>query len=147
VILLNHDISAEVEHADIKRFKQDVADYIGVEITPANMEGWETLTPLKISVKNKAFQFAPGRALCTYYLKTEPFQKWLYANYPAWQCVIEDRLLEDITILYGFDADEGARIARRRLYLTGEGYQSDFPLAFWERTIEKTEDVTHPCNI
>lgn len=42
VILLNHDISPEVEHEDIKRFKQEVADYLGIEITYANMPGWET---------------------------------------------------------------------------------------------------------
>lgn len=29
VILLNHDISIEVEDRDIKRFKQEVADYLG----------------------------------------------------------------------------------------------------------------------
>ena len=141
VILLNHDISADVEHYDIKRFKDEVAEYIGVEITSANMEGWENLTPLKISILNKAFQFSPGRALCTYYLKTAPFQSWLKENYPAWQYVLEDRVHDEIIILYGLEASEGERIARRRLFLMGEGYQSDYPLAYWKRTIEKTEDI------
>ena len=35
VILLNHDISPKVEHEDIKRFKNEISAYIGVEITHA----------------------------------------------------------------------------------------------------------------
>ena len=31
VILLNHNISPEVEHEDIKRFKEEVAKYLGIE--------------------------------------------------------------------------------------------------------------------
>jgi len=38
-VLLNHDISAWVENADIKRFKKEVADYLGMEITYANIKG------------------------------------------------------------------------------------------------------------
>jgi hypothetical protein len=34
--LLNHDIPAHVEDADIKRFKREVADYIGLPITYAS---------------------------------------------------------------------------------------------------------------
>ena len=99
-ILLNHDISPRVEHEDIKRFKREVAEYLGIKITYANMDDWETMTPLKLSVKNKAFQFAAGRALCTLYLKTEPFQQWLKENYPAWQSVLTDSLLENFVIVY-----------------------------------------------
>jgi hypothetical protein len=141
VILLNHDISPHVEHEDIKRFKREIAEYLGVEITYANMDGWETLDPLKLSVKNKAFQFVPGRALCTLYLKTEPFQQWLRKNYPAWQSVLEEKMLDNFVILYGFDNNEGGRIARRRLFLMGEGYKTEFPLAEWERTIQDTEEI------
>ena len=36
VILLNHDISLEVEESDIKRFKKEVADYLGLPIWYAN---------------------------------------------------------------------------------------------------------------
>ena len=45
VILLNHDISPHVEHEDIKRFKQEVADYLHIPITYANMPGWEDTPP------------------------------------------------------------------------------------------------------
>jgi len=38
-ILLNHDISSNVEHEDIKRFKQEVSTYLKVPITFANMGG------------------------------------------------------------------------------------------------------------
>lgn len=39
VILLNHDLSEEVEEKDIKRFKQEIPDYLGLKITYANIEG------------------------------------------------------------------------------------------------------------
>ena len=83
VILLNHNISQEVEHEDIKRFKNEVAKYLGLEITYANMEGWETKTPLKICKELGGFKFRNGPVLCTYKLKTEPFHKWLKENYPV----------------------------------------------------------------
>ena len=41
-ILLNHDINANVENQDIKRFKKEVAGYLGMEITYANHPEWET---------------------------------------------------------------------------------------------------------
>ena len=41
VVLLNHDISPSVEHIDVKRFKEEVASYLGLKITYANMTGWE----------------------------------------------------------------------------------------------------------
>lgn len=118
-ILLNHDLSPEVEHADIKRFKREVAEYLGLPITYANMEGWGTLTPLRVAVKKKAFQTQPGQALCTHYLKTLPFYKWLADNFPARDCVI----------VYGFDPAEKTRIERRAKMLGDMGYSTDFPLA------------------
>lgn len=51
VILLNHDISSNVEHEDIKRFKNEVAEYLGVEITYANAVNFEEKTPLSVSIK------------------------------------------------------------------------------------------------
>ena len=139
-ILLNHDISSTVEHSDIKRFKKQVADFLGVLITYANMPDFETLTPLKVSVKQSGFQFRPGQALCTFKLKTEPFHKWLDENYPA----SLDNPNSDIVIVYGFDKDEAHRIQRRAQILGTKGYKTDFPLAYWERTIETTEDVGIP---
>jgi PP-loop superfamily ATP-utilizing enzyme len=65
VILVNHDISPEVEHEDIKRFKVEVADYLGIPITYVNMDGWESMTPLDVSIKSKGFQFRVGQAICT----------------------------------------------------------------------------------
>ena len=132
VILLNHNISGEVEHKDIKRFKQEVADYLGIEITYANMDNWESMTPIEISLKLKGFQFAVGNALCTYNLKTKPFYKYL-------EEYCQDK--ENYTILYGFDAEEENRIYRRRNSLRAMGYKTEFPLAEWERTIYATEEI------
>lgn len=137
VILLNHNISEKVEDTDIKRFKQDVANYLGLEITYANMDGWEEKTPLSISREIGGFKFGTGTALCTTKLKTEPFHKWLKDNYP----VAAGETREDITILYGFDKEETQRINRRVGVMMQKGYKTDFPLAFWERTIKDTKEI------
>lgn len=137
VILLNHDISEEVEHKDIKRFKNEVAAYLGIEITYANMEGWETKTPLRVCKELGGWKFGNSPILCTTKLKTEPFNKYLKENYPVKKGEIRD----DLIILYGFDANEKARIQRRSSILGQQGYKTDYPLAFWERTLDKTEDI------
>jgi len=137
VILLNHDISPYVEHEDIKRFKREVAEYLGVEVTTANHPKYESMTPLALSVEKKAFQFRPGQALCTHFLKTRPFEMWLLDNFPACSCAP----CKEMVILYGFDANEPERIERRRKNLEGRGYYTDFPLAFWERTIHDIEEI------
>lgn len=137
VILLNHDISEKVEDKDIKRFKKEVADYLGLPITPANMENYENETPISICRKLKAFKVGNGTALCTYYLKTKPFYKWLKDNYP----VAPGEVREDITLIYGFDRNETNRIQRRIGVMINRGYKCDFPLAFWDRTIQATEDI------
>lgn len=131
VILLNHDISSEVEHHDIKRFKQEVADYLDLPITYANMPGFETKTPLRVCKQARAFQTMPGQALCTNRLKTEPFYKYLADQFGDLNC----------DILYGFDKSEPHRIQRRSSILGLKGYKTDFPLAFWNRTVECTEDL------
>jgi hypothetical protein len=137
VILLNHDISPHVEHEDIKRFKREVADYLGLQITYANRDNWEELTPLALSIQKNAFQARPGQAFCTHFLKTRPFQMWLSENYPASSCAPYD----DMVVIYGFDAKESERIERRTKLLEAGGYKSDYPLAFWERTINNTEEI------
>lgn len=137
VILLNHDISPEVEHEDIKRFKNEVAEYLGLKITYANMEGWEELTPIRLSVKQGGWKFGNSPVLCTTKLKTEPFMKYLKENFP----VKKGETRQDLTILYGFDKGEKARIQRRASILAGQGYKSDYPLAYWNRTIENTEEI------
>lgn len=137
VVLLNHDISSHVEHQDIKRFKEDVENYCDVSITYANADDYENNTPLAVCKKKQAFNIGNQQAFCTHALKTQPFQTWLLNNFPTSGCA----LCKDIEILYGFDASETERITRRSQRLGVMGYQTGFPLAFWGRTIEKTEDV------
>ena len=143
VILVNHDISPEVEHEDIKRFKVEVADYLEIPITYVNADDWESMTPLNVSSQSRGFQFRVGQAICTHKLKTAPFHKWLATNYPA----SFDNPNHDITILYGFDADEPQRIQRRASILESKGYKSDYPLANWDRTIFDIEKIgiNRPC--
>lgn len=131
VVLLNHDISSKVEHADIKRFKQEVADYLGLPVTQANMEGFEELPPLKIARKLECFtNMQTQQALCTHRLKTEPFMNWLKDNYQPGD-----------KILYGFDVNEEYRIQRRIGVMGINGYLTDYPLARWDRTIVNIEDA------
>lgn len=101
------------------------------------MEGWETKTPLKVCKELGGFKFGNGPALCTYNLKTKPFYKWLDENYP----VDKGEVREDIRIVYGFDKDESSRIQRRIGVMINQGYKCEFPLAFWDRTIENTEEI------
>ncbi len=137
VILLNHDISPEVERADIKAFKQEVSNYLGLPITYANAEGYEVRTPLQVCRELGAFQVKPGQKLCTYHLKTKPFYSWLDRNFPTRQGGIRN----DVEILYGFGNGEQARLKRRESHLISLGYRSDFPL-FWEnRTLHCVEDA------
>lgn len=132
LILLNHDINPRVEEQDIKRFKQEVADYLGVPITYANHPEWETKDQFDVVVDAGAFKVGNGTALCTHRLKTQPFERWLKENVPEKDCVI----------YYGFDDNEMARVARRKQILGIQGYASDYPLALWEyRTITSTKDV------
>lgn len=130
MILLNHDISPHVEHKDIKRFKQEVAEHIGLPVTYANMPGWETTPPLAVAVANKAFKAFTRPAFCTSRLKTEPFYKWLEENGAPGDWVI-----------YGFDAEETGRMNRRSDIMNAMGYKAVFPLADWQRTIWATEEV------
>nr|WP_302596970.1 hypothetical protein [uncultured Cellulosilyticum sp.] len=143
VILLNHNISPEVEHEDIKRFKQEVADYLEIPITYANMDGWEHLTPLRICKQLGGFKFGNSPVLCTYNLKTKPFYKWLHENYPT----TPGYPRKDIRILYGFDKNEQNRINRRVGIMFKEGYCTDYPLAYWKRTIQNIEEIgiKRPC--
>lgn len=56
LILLNHDIHENSEDADIKRFKVEVAAYIGVPVTYANMPGWERKDQFDVVVEAGAFK-------------------------------------------------------------------------------------------
>ena len=132
VILLNHDINPKVEPADVKRFKNEVADYIGVPITYANHPDWETETPISLCVKAGTWVNPSNRTiLCTNRLKTAPFYDWLAVNYNDGEIVY-----------YGFDANEPARITRRANIMGASGYKTDYPLALWaDRTIHSTDEI------
>jgi len=131
VILLNHNISSHVEDADIKRFKEDVANYCGVPITYANMLGYETTPPLEVCKKKAGFSAGTHQTFCTYELKTKPFYDFLEKVPKS----------KEIHILYGFDENEPERINRRTDIIRAMGYTPEFPLADWNRTIERTEDA------
>lgn len=135
VVLLNHNISPLVEHEDIKRFKKEVADYLGLEITYANNPRWETLDPIDNAIELSGFQFAPGKALCTKELKTKPFYKWLEEN-------TKDK--SEWVVYYGFDKEEYDRISNRKRIMMSMGYKTEYPLADWDRTILATEEVGIP---
>lgn len=137
VILLNHDINSWVEDADIKRFKQEVADYLELSITYVNMSGWEFKDQLNVCVEARAFKVGSGHPLCTSRLKTDPFHGWLAEHVP----VQSHSCRTDVTIYYGFEQREGQRIERRRKHLGGMGYRTAFPLADWDRTIQSTREI------
>jgi hypothetical protein len=136
VILLNHDISASVENVDIKRFKQELADYLELPITYANIRDLPTdkiPDQFDVVVGASAFKVGTGTELCTSRLKTEPFAKWLAVN-------VKDK--NDYIIHYGFDVTERARIQRRSSIMGQQGFITDYPLALWkDRTIFSTLEI------
>lgn len=132
VVLLNHNIHPSREAPDIKRFKQEVADFLGLPITYANHPDWDTKNQVMVCLDRKAFQDSRHQAFCTYQLKTLPFQKWCKEHLEAGNAVI----------YYGFDANEKHRIQRRSSIIAEMGYKTDFPLALWnERTIKTTREI------
>lgn len=135
LVLLNHDINPNVEDADIKRFKREVAEYIGVPVTYANIDGLPVESipdQFDVVVKAQAFKVGSGTELCTSRLKTEPFMKYLSANFPD----------KNVICYYGFDLEEKARIQRRSGIMGAMGYRTDYPLALWEdRTIFSTIEI------
>ncbi len=138
VVLLNHDISSNVEHEDIKRFKNEVAEYLGLEITYANHEKWDTMDQFDVCVEAGAFKVGTGKALCTNRLKTKPFQEWMGKHYP----VKKGEFREDVVFMYGFDSNEHNRVTRRSQIMGLMGYDTDYPLALWaNRTIENIEEI------
>lgn len=137
VILLNHDISPKVEAAKIKIFKQEVAASLSLPITYANCEDFEQMTPLALCRKYGRIKFRTGREICTYFLKTQPFYQWLEENYP----VPKGCISKEIILIYGFSKPENNRIKRRRNHLYQMGYQSMYPLAEWDRTIQDIEEI------
>lgn len=131
VVLLNHDLCERAEGADVKRFKREVADALGLPITYANHPRWSELDQFDVVETARAFKVRSGQELCTSRLKTEPFQRWLAEHAPPGTA----------TIYYGFDASEEHRIRRRATILGAAGYATAFPLAHWPRTIESTREL------
>lgn len=135
VVLLNHDINSNVEDADIKRFKHEVASYLGLPITYANCLDIADVNKIPdqfdVTMIAKAFKVGNGSELCTNRLKTAPFYNWLKANANP----------DITTIYYGFDAKERDRIIRRSKALESMGYSSDYPLVNWQRTIYSSEEI------
>ncbi len=139
VVLLNHDINPSVENEDIKRFKREVAEYLGLPITFANHKDFETKDQFDIALERKGFKFGHDSVQCTFKLKTEPFKYYLKENFPRDK---EKTVLKDCVIYYGFDANETTRVQRRVGILLSDGYVSDYPLALWkDRTIHSTNEV------
>lgn len=137
-ILLNHDLCPRTEDPDIKRFKHEVSDYLGVPITYANMPGWEKKDQFDVCMELKAFKYGiQSSALCTQKMKTEPFHEWLSEHYPANPPYIR----EDISLVYGFDANEQNRIKRRIGIMSMMGYQTEYPLIWEQRTIYQIEEI------
>lgn len=132
IVLLNHNITGKVELEDVKRFKKEVSEYVGVEITYANHPEWETITPVQACVEAKTWVNPKSRQiLCTHRLKTKPFYNWLELNHN-----------DGDVCYYGYDSNEPSRIARRSAMLNEIGVKTDFPIALWsERTILSTEDI------
>ena len=132
VILLNHDINPKVEPADVKRFKSEVADYLGLPITYANHPEWETETPISLCVKAGTWVNPSNRTiLCTNRLKTAPAFDWYAANYN-----------EGDIVYFGFDANEPERVTRRANMMGASGFKTDYPLALWtDRTIHSTAEI------
>ena len=55
VVLLNHDISSKVEDADVKRFKKEISNYLGLPITYANHADFERNTPIQVCLDAKTW--------------------------------------------------------------------------------------------
>lgn len=136
VILINHDIHGSVEHWDIKRFKQEVAQYLNLNITQVNMQDFESKDQFDVCIEAKALKIN-HHPLCTNRLKTAPFHHWLEKEFP----VLPGTCRSDITIYYGFEAGETSRIERRRRILGEKGYRTCFPLEEWKDVLVSTHDI------
>jgi hypothetical protein len=130
VILINHDMHFSVEDPDIKRFKREVAEYLGLPITYVNYKN-ASMDQFDVCVEAKAFKVDSGNELCTSRLKTRPFMHWLESTFPE----------KDVVCYYGFDANERARIQRRTGIMGQLGYATAYPLATGERSILATEEI------
>lgn len=133
VTLINHDMHFSVEHADVKRFKREVAEYLSMPVTQADYKN-ASMDQFDVCVEAGAFKVDSGPELCTNRLKTAPFMAWLEANHQSRDC----------TIYYGFDNtdSEVGRMQRRSSILGAHGFATDYPLITWGwRTIRATDEI------
>jgi len=166
VVLLNHNISPDAEDADIKQYKLDIANYLGLSVTPCNAvaQSYASLDPLLGSIERMKFK-GPNGEYCTYYLKSEPFNLWIdplvrcmetkafkvgcgselctsrlkTEPFDAW---LKDH--SDLIVYYGFTPEEQHRVDRRRMILDKRGIKSDYPLLWNPRTIHDTAEIGIP---
>jgi hypothetical protein len=129
-VLVNHDMAVWVEDADVKRFKREVAEYLGMDITFVNYKN-ASMDQFDVCVEAQAFKVDDGPELCTSRLKTEVFMSWLRKGFAQ----------DDTIIYYGFDANEPKRIQRRSQIMGVQGWLTAFPLAFGERTVHSTNEI------
>lgn len=144
VILLNHDINPQKEASDIKRFKQEIASYLQLPITFCNYQNIkdpkQIPSQFDLARQYKIFKRPrSNKTLCTYYLKTKPFEDWINAQFPTQATLFKPK--QAVTIYYGFDAAETNRILRRSSILAAMGYRTAFPLAHWKRTIKSSLEI------
>lgn len=131
-VLVNHDIHFSTEDQSIKKFKREVAEYLGLPVTYANHPETYSKDQFDIVVDAKAFKVNDGSELCTSRLKTQPFMKYLATHHADKDCII----------YYGFDPNETVRIQRRSSIMGQLGYRTDYPLALWpERTIKNIQEI------
>ncbi len=131
VILLNHNITPKVEQQCTKKLKDDVAEYLGLEITYANHKNWEEATPIDVCLDAGAWKSGKGPILCTNRLKTEPFKRWMEQNDPD----------KENVYVYGFDMNEQNRINRRSQIMGMMGYKTMYPMTWDESAIVRLEDI------
>lgn len=141
VILLNHNINPRFEDADIKRFKEQVANYLGLHITYANIDdiSKDSAIPSQfhVCVLSGAMTDFSGNALCTARLKTEPFFRYLSRHFEP----IGSLFYKPCIIYYGFDSKETIRMQRRTGILGAMGYKTDYPMIWKERTIYSIREI------
>ncbi|MES3022716.1 MAG: hypothetical protein V4857_14145 [Pseudomonadota bacterium] len=130
IVLVNHDMHFSVEDQDVKRFKREIAEYLGLPITFVNYKN-ASMDQFDVSVEAKAFKVGSGSELCTNRLKTGVFMAWLESTFPEQDCVC----------YYGFDANEPDRIQRRSGIMGVQGWRTAYPLALGPRTIHSTIEI------
>lgn len=134
-ILLNHDINPKYELSDIKRFKNEISEYLKIPITYANILGIDSPENIpnqfQVCQIAKAFKVSNGQELCTNRLKTAPFNNYMIKNVPPGSGIV----------YYGFDSNEKHRMSRRKKIIESMGYSASFPLAEWTRTIHSTNEI------